>query len=326
MGMVVNGQWQDKPQPVDEAGNFRREDAKFRNWITSDGSAGPHGEGGFKAEPDRYHLYVSLACPWAHRTLMMRAFKGLERMIDVSVVHWEMREHGWTFADGEDVVADPIHNAKFMHQVYTAAKADYTGKVTVPTVWDKQKGTIASNESSEIIRMFNSAFDGVGARPGDYYPEALRAEIDRVNTRVYHDINNGVYKSGFAKSQAAYDKAVTALFDALDWAEDLLGERRYMAGDTFTEADIRLFTTLIRFDPVYHTHFKCNKRRLSEFPRLWALTKEIYAMPGVAETTNFDHIRRHYYESHLDINPMGIVPLMPEMDLSEVSGVQRLSA
>jgi putative glutathione S-transferase len=320
MGMLVDGEWQEKPQPTDGSGSFKREDAKFRNWVTADGAPGPHGEGGFKAEPGRYHLYVSLACPWAHRTLIMRTFKGLEEMIDLSVVHWHMGEGGWAFRDGPGVISDPIHDADYMHQVYTAAASDYTGKVTVPTLWDKEKGTIASNESSEIIRMFNSAFDRVGARDGDYYPEDLRGEIDRVNDRVYHDINNGVYKCGFAKSQEAYDTAATALFDALDWVEGLLGERRYLAGDRFTEADIRLFTTLIRFDPVYHVHFKCNRRRLTEYPNLWGFTREVYQMPGVAETVDFDHIRRHYYTSHESVNPTGIVAQMPAMDLDAPHG------
>lgn len=321
MGLLVDGKWQDKWYDTSATGGrFKRQESIFRNWVTTDGSAGPSGEGGFQAEPGRYHLYVSLACPWAHRTLIFRKLKGLEEMIDVSVVHWFMGSEGWTFEPGESVVADPLGNASRMHEIYTRAKADYTGRVTVPVLWDKQRHTIASNESAEIIRMFNSAFDGVGAKAGDYYPEALRGEIDEINERVYHTVNNGVYKSGFATTQEAYEEAVVPLFETLDWLEERLGKSRYLAGDQLTEADIRLFTTLVRFDPVYVGHFKTNLRRLIDYPNLWAYTREIYQLPGVAETVNFDHIKRHYYESHGTINPAGVVPLGPVLDFNEPHG------
>ncbi|SAK61556.1 glutathione S-transferase family protein [Caballeronia ptereochthonis] len=309
MGLLVDGKWQDKwYDTASTGGRFVRKEAAFRNWVT------PDGEGGFRAEAGRYHLYVGLACPWAHRTLIMRALKGLEEMIDVSVVHWLMLENGWTFADGPGVVPDMINGARFLHQVYTAADPHYTGRVTVPILWDKRRGTIVSNESSEIIRMLNSAFDGIGAKPGDYYPPELRAEIDALNARIYDTLNNGVYKAGFATTQAAYEEAVMPLFDTLDFLEARLGTRRYLAGERFTEADIRLFTTLVRFDAVYVGHFKCNLRRIADYPNLSNYVREIYRMPGVADTVNFEHIKRHYYESHRTINPTGIVPAGPVLD------------
>jgi putative glutathione S-transferase len=321
MGMLVDGKWHDVWYDTGTTGGrFVRSDSQFRNWITDDGSAGPSGEGGFKAEPGRYHLYVSLACPWAHRVLIVRALKGLEEMIPVSVVHWLMVEDGWTFADAPGVAPDPIHDARFLHQVYTAAQPDYSGRVTVPVLWDKQRRAIVNNESSEIIRMLTRAFDGVGAEPGDFYPAGLRAEIDAVNARVYDGCNNGVYKAGFATSQAAYEEAVTGVFDTLDWAEELLSRRRYLAGDSLTEADIRLFTTLVRFDEVYHGHFKCNRRRIVDYPNLWAFTREIHQLPGVSATVNMEHIKRHYYESHRTINPTGIVPVGPAPDFWEPHG------
>jgi putative glutathione S-transferase len=316
MGLLVDGQWHDVwYETKSTGGRFVRKDAAFRNWITADGSAGPSGEGGFRAEVGRYHLYVSLACPWAHRTLIMRAFKGLEAMISVSVVHWLMLEKGWIFADGPGVIADPIHGARFMHEVYTAAEPHYTGRVTVPALWDKVRGAIVSNESSEIIRMLNSAFDGIGATPGDFYPEALRAEIDAVNARVYDTLNNGVYKSGFATTQAAYEEAIYPLFDTLDWLEERLSKRRWLVGAIMTEADIRLFTTLIRFDAVYVGHFKTNLRRIADYPHLSAAMRDIYQTPGVAPTVNFEHIKKHYYQSHPSINPHGVVPAGPLIDL-----------
>ncbi|WP_167102638.1 glutathione S-transferase family protein [Sphingomonas oligoaromativorans] len=316
MGMLVDGQWHDVwYETKSTGGRFVRKDAAFRNWITADGSAGPSGEGGFKAEPGRYHLYVSLACPWAHRALLLRAFKGLEEMISVSVVNWLMLEKGWTFADAPGVVPDPIHNARFLHEVYTAADPSYTGRSTVPILWDRQRGTIVNNESSEIIRMLNSAFDGIGATPGDYYPQALRAEIDAVNARVYDTLNNGVYKAGFATTQAAYEEAVFPLFDTLDWLEERLSKRRWLVGTDMTEADIRLFTTLIRFDAVYVGHFKTNLRRIADYPHLSAYLRDIYQTPGVAPTVNFEHIRKHYYQSHRTINPHGVVPAGPVLDL-----------
>ena len=321
MGMLIDGKWHDVWYDTEATGGrFVRSDSQFRNWVTKDGSPGPSGEGGFEAEPGRYHLYVSLACPWAHRVLVLRALKGLQEMIPISVVHWLMVEDGWTFAEGPGVIPDPIHDARFLHQVYTAAQPDYSGRVTVPVLWDKQRQTIVNNESSEIIRMLSHAFDEVGAKPGDYYPEALRPEIDAVNARVYDGCNNGVYKAGFATSQAAYEEAVTGVFDTLDWVEELLSQRRYLAGDQLTEADIRLFTTLVRFDEVYHGHFKCNRRRIVEYPNIWAFTRELYQLPGVAGTVDMEHIKRHYYESHRTINPTGIVPVGPAADFAEPHG------
>lgn len=314
MGLLVDGRWQDQwYDTAKSGGRFVRSQSAFRNWVTADGSAGPSGSGGFKAEPGRYHLYVSLACPWAHRTLIFRKLKGLEEAISLSVVHWLMAENGWTFAPGEGVVPDPIGGARFLHEIYTRADPQYSGRVTVPVLWDKQGGTIVSNESSEIIRMLNSAFDGAGAKPGDFYPEVQRPEIDALNERIYGTVNNGVYKAGFATTQAAYEEAVTPLFETLDWLEDRLGSHRYLTGDGLTEADWRLFTTLIRFDPVYVGHFKCNIRRIADYPRLSAYLRALYHVEGVAETVNFAHIKGHYYESHRTINPTGVVPVGPDM-------------
>lgn len=321
MGMLVDGQWHDVWYDTEaNKGKFEREKSAFRNWLTADGSPGPSGEGGFAAEAGRYHLYVSLACPWAHRTLIMRALKGLEGMISVSIVHWHMAENGWTFAEGPGVVPDRIHHAQYMHQVYTAAKPDYSGRVTVPVLWDRTKGTIVSNESAEIIRMFNTAFDDLGARPGDYYPEAHREAIDAFNARIYDTVNNGVYKAGFATTQEAYEEAVYPLFGTLDWLETRLSASRYLIGNTLTEADIRLFTTLVRFDPVYRGHFKCNLHSLADYPNLSGYLRDIYQVPGVAETVDFRHIKGHYYQSHGTINPTGIVPAGPLMDLAAPHG------
>ncbi|MCX5519356.1 glutathione S-transferase family protein [Kaistia defluvii] len=318
MGLLVDGVWQDQWYDTrNTGGRFQRSAAGFRNWVTADGRPGPTGRGGFKAEAGRYHLYIARACPWAHRVMIFRALKGLETMIDYSVVHWLMAENGWTFAPGEGVTEDKINGFAFLHQVYTKADPDYSGRVTVPVLWDKQTGTIVSNESSEIIRMMNSAFDGIGARTGDYYPEALRPEIDALNARIYDTVNNGVYKAGFATSQSAYEEAIHPLFASLDWLEGLLSQQRYLAGDRLTEADWRLFTTLLRFDPVYVGHFKCNLRRLVDYPALWSYTRELYQMDGIRETVDFDHIKRHYYESHKTINPTGIVPLGPILDFDE---------
>lgn len=321
MGLLIDGQWHDKWYDTKSSGGkFVRSEAQLRHWVTPDGSPGPSGEGGFKAEKGRYHLYVSLACPWAHRALIMRKLKGLEDYISLSVVNPLMLENGWTFEPAEGVVADPIHNAKFLHQIYTADTPDYSGRVTVPVLWDKQSGRIVNNESAEIIRMLGSAFDGIGAKPGDYYPDPLHSDIDAVNEKVYHEVNNGVYKSGFATSQEAYEEAVETLFKRLDWLEEKLGENRYLAGDTITEADWRLFTTLIRFDAVYHGHFKCNHKRIVDYPNLWGFTKELYQWPGVADTVCFDHIKQHYYRSHTMINPTGIVPVGPRLTLEEPHG------
>ncbi|MEL6977409.1 MAG: glutathione S-transferase family protein [Pseudomonadota bacterium] len=325
MGMLIDGVWSERGYETEKhGGRFKRWESPFRHWVTADGAPGPSGSGGFKAEPGRYQLYVSHACPWAHRAMIMRTFKGLEEMISVSAVHWLMREGGWSFQAGEGVIADPIHGAAFLHEVYTAAKPAFSGRVTVPVLWDRERATIVSNESSEIIRMFNSAFDGVGAKPGDYYPEALRAEIDAVNTRVYDTLNNGVYKSGFATTQEAYEEAVTPLFETLDWLETRLSSERYLVGGRITEADIRLFTTLVRFDPVYVGHFKCNLKRIEDYPALSGYLRDLYQKPGVAETVNMAHIKRHYYESHANVNPTGVVPLGPEQDLTTPHGREGL--
>jgi putative glutathione S-transferase len=257
---------------------------------------------------------VSLACPWAHRTLIVRALKGLEQIVPVSVTHWLMAEHGWTFAQGEGVIPDPLFNSRYLHELYTRADPNYTGHASVPVLWDKHTQTIVNNESSEIIRMFNTAFNAVGAGPGDFYPRDKREEIDAVNARVYDTLNNGVYKSGFATTQTAYEEAVVPLFDTLDWLEERLGQSRFLIGDNLTEADIRLFTTLVRFDVVYNGHFKCNIRRIADYKHLWAYTRDIYQLPGVAPTVNFQHIKRHYYMSHKRINPTGIVPVGPVLD------------
>ena len=318
MGLLVDGQWQDKWYDTEASGGrFVREDAGFRNWVTADGSAGPTGVGGFKAEANRYHLYVSLACPWAHRTTIYRKLKGLEDMISLSVVHPFMGDKGWTFAEGAGVIADPIVNASYLYEVYVAAKPDYTGRVTVPILWDKKTNTIVSNESSEIIRMLNSAFDEVGATDVSFLPSELLAEIDTINEFVYSAVNNGVYKAGFATTEAAYKEAVVMLFDALDTLEVRLANQRYLLGDTITEADWRLFTTLVRFDAVYVGHFKCNIRRIVDYPNLWGYLRDLYQVPGIAETVNIEHIKAHYYTSHANINPTRIIPVGPLLDFNE---------
>jgi putative glutathione S-transferase len=315
MGLLVDGKWQDAWYDTSATkGRFERKASHFRNWITRDGSAGPSGTDGFMAEAGRYHLYVSYACPWAHRTLIFRSLKGLEGMISLSVVDWLMGENGWTFSDSDGVIVDSVNSAEYLHQVYTAADANYTGRVTVPVLWDKKRDTIVSNESSEIIRMFNSAFDHVGAAKGDFYPAALQDEIDAVNARVYHNVNNGVYKAGFATTQDAYEEAAASLFGTLDWLEEQLSQHRYLAGDDVTEADWRLFTTLVRFDPVYVGHFKCNLKRIADYQNLSNYVRDLYQYPGVAATVCMDHIKRHYYASHDTINPTRIVPIGPTID------------
>jgi len=322
MGHLAEGRWiRSDRRP---AGQFSRSEAQFRNWITADGAAGPSGTAGFKAEAGRYHLYVSLACPWASRTLIFRGLKGLGSIVGLSVTHWLLGEHGWTFAAADGVVPDSVNGVEFLYQLYTRADPSYSGRVTVPVLWDKHRHTIVSNESADIIRMFNAAFDGLGARPGDYYPAPLRAEIDRFNARIYDGLNNGVYKAGFAGSQEAYAAAVTSVFDTLDWLEHHLASRRFLIGDAPTEADWRLFTTLVRFDAVYHGHFKCNLRRVVDYANVAAYTRDIYQLPGVAATVNFEHIKHHYYESHQGINPTGIVPIGPELDFMAPSGRERL--
>lgn len=321
MGLLIDGTWHDQWYDTKSSGGrFERQESAFRNWVTADGAPGPSGEGGFGAGAGRYHLYVSLACPWAHRTLIVRKLKRLEDLIGVSVVHWHMAENGWTFETGEGATGDPLLGKRFLHEIYTSAKADYSGRVSVPVLWDKERRTIVSNESAEIIRMLNSAFDGVGADGPDLYPRALREDIDSINATVYDNVNNGVYRAGFATSQEAYEEAVTVLFRVLHELEERLARQRYLVGDRISEADIRLFTTLVRFDPVYVGHFKCNLKRLSDLPSLWGFTREIYQIPGVAETVNFAHIKKHYYGSHETVNPSGIVPLGPELDFAAPHG------
>ena len=316
MGLLVKGKWQDKWYDTDSTGgHFERSAAQFRNWVTADGSAGPDGKGGFKAEAGRYHLYVSLACPWAHRTLILRELKGLQQMIGVSVVNPLMLEHGWPLnSDFPGATGDDLYALDFLYKLYLKADPDYSGRVTVPVLWDKQQQTIVSNESADIIRMFNSAFDDIGARSGDYYPAALREEIDQINERVYDRVNNGVYKAGFATRQQAYEQAVQELFAELDWLEDRLAKQRYLTGDQITEADWRLFTTLVRFDPVYVGHFKCNLRRIADYPALSNYLRDLYQQPGIAGTVDLMHIKHHYYRSHPTINPSRVVPVGPEID------------
>jgi len=322
MGLLVDGKWVDQWYDTKSSGGkFVRSASQFRNWITADGSAGPSGTDGFKAESGRYHLYVSYACPWAHRTLIFRALKGLKDHITVSAVHPDMLDQGWHFAtDDQGATGDTLYGLGHAHSIYSKADPTYSGRVTVPILWDKQRETIVSNESAEIIRMFNSAFDTITGNTDDYWPETERDAIEEVNARIYDTLNNGVYKSGFATTQAAYDAAVHPLFDTLDWLEDRLSQNRYLMGDKLTEADWRLFTTLIRFDPVYHLHFKCNRNRIVDYPNLWAYTRELYQMPGVAETVNMAHIVRHYHYSHESINPHRIVPINPHLDYDAPHG------
>ena len=311
MGLLVEGKWQDKWYDTKSTGGrFVRGKSQFRDWITADGSSG------FKAEPDRYHLYISLACPWAHRTLIFRKLKKLEEVISLSIVDPLMQENGWEFTEYAGSIPDTLNGSRYLHQIYTAAKEDYTGRVTVPVLWDKEKKTIVNNESSEIIRMLNSEFNEFGDPSLNFYPQELRDEIDRINAVVYANINNGVYKCGFATKQDAYEEAFNNLFGTLDQIENLLSEHRYLVGDKMTEADWRLFTTLLRFDSVYYTHFKCNLCRIEEYPNLSNYLRELYQFPGVQETVNFKHIKEHYFKSHKTINPTGIVPIGPELDLS----------
>lgn len=322
MGYLENGQWVDKWYDTESTGGkFVRTTAGFRNWVTADGAAGPSGVAGFKAESGRYHLYVSLACPWAHRTLIFRAIKGLTPHITVSVVHPHMLADGWTFAtDFAGATGDTLFGSRFLREIYTRADPQISGRVTVPILWDKTQNTIVSNESSEIIRMLNSAFDGITENSNDYWPEPLREKIEEVNARIYDTVNNGVYKSGFATTQSAYEEAVAPLFESLDWIENILSENRYLLGEQITEADWRLWTTLVRFDAVYHGHFKCNRRRIVDYPNLWAYTRELYQRPGVAETLDLDQVTAHYYYSHDMINPTRIVPVGPVLNWNEPHG------
>jgi putative glutathione S-transferase len=318
MGRLIDGVWHEKWYDTrDTGGRFVRAPSQFRNWITSDEP--------FRPARGRYHLYVSLACPWAHRTLIFRKLKGLEDVISLSVTHWLVGDQGWSFEPGPGVIPDPF-GAPFLHEVYTRADPGYSGRVTVPVLWDNEQGTIVNNESSEIIRIFNSAFDAIGAAAGDYYPPDLRDEIDALNARIYDTVNNGVYKAGFATCQEAYEQAVRALFETLDWMEQRLGGQAWLCGDRITEADWRLFTTLVRFDPVYFGHFKCDLRRIVDYPNLWDYVRALYQIPGVRETVDFGHIKRHYYTSHTSINPNRIVPLGPTLDFDAPSRRQAATA
>ncbi|MDK3072072.1 glutathione S-transferase family protein [Sedimentitalea sp. JM2-8] len=319
MGLLIDGVWHDKWYDTKSSGGkFERSAAQFRNWVTEDGGAGPTGTGGFTPDSGRYHLYVSFACPWAHRTLIFRELKDLSDHIAVSVVHPDMLDKGWTFkTDDRGATGDTLHGQDYAHQIYTRAAPEYSGRVTVPILWDTWTNTIVSNESSEIIRMFNSAFDRLTGNCDDYWPAAMRDEIEQVNERIYDTVNNGVYKAGFATTQSAYDEAVGPLFDSLDWLEERLSRQRYLLGDRITEADWRLFTTLVRFDSVYHLHFKCNRARLIDFPNLWGYARELFHWPGVARTVNMAHIVRHYHYSHDSINPHRIIPINPVIDWHE---------
>lgn len=322
MGLLVDGQWKDQWYDTKSTGGkFKRAASQFRNWLTADGSAGPSGKGGFKAEAGRYHLYVSLACPWAHRTLIFRALKDLQDLITISVVHPDMLDKGWSFDTGfKGATGDTLYGKSYAHELYTKADPSYSGRVTVPILWDKQQETIVSNESAEIIRMLNSAFDQITGNTKDFWPENQRDAIEEVNARIYDTFNNGVYKSGFATTQAAYEAAVHPLFDTLDWLEGRLSDSRYLMGDAQTEADWRLFPTLVRFDSVYHLHFKCNRKRIIDYPNLWAYTRDLYQTPGIAETVDLPYIVRHYHYSHESINPHRIVPINPELDFMAPHG------
>jgi putative glutathione S-transferase len=325
MGLLVDGTWHDVWYDTKASqGRFVRSESQFRNWVTPDGSPGPSGRGGFRAEPDRYHLYVAFACPWAHRTLIVRKLKGLEGMIGLSAVNCFMGADGWTFAPGPETIPDSVNHVDKLYELYTLADPKYSGRATIPILWDKNERTIVSNESAEILRMLNSAFDGVGANHNDYYPEDLRAEIDELNAFVYPNVNNGVYRAGFATTQEAYEEAATAVFAALDKLEGRLATRRYLTGSRLTEADIRLFTTLIRFDPVYHGHFKCNLHRIIDYPNLWGFLRDVYQTGGIAETVHVDFIKRHYYGSHANLNPSRIVPIGPDLNYETPHGRERL--
>jgi putative glutathione S-transferase len=325
MGLLVDGVWKDQGYDI-RSGRFVRAPTRFRSWITPDGSPGPSGEGGFAAEPGRYHLYVSLACPWAHRTVIFRELKGLEHLISLSVVEPLMGEEGWVFGSGEGAIPDFVNGKRRLADVYLLADPRYTGRVTVPVLWDRQGSTIVNNESAEIIRMFNSAFDAFTQIRTDYYPQDLREEIDHINDFVYENINNGVYRAGFARSQEAYEEAFSLLFAALDRIEERLSGQRYLAGRQLTEADWRLFTTLVRFDAVYYSHFKCNLRRIVDYANLSGYLRDLYQVSGVAETVSIDHIKRHYYGSHRHINPTGIVPLGPALDFSAPHDRERFAS
>ncbi|NNL73025.1 MAG: glutathione S-transferase family protein [Silicimonas sp.] len=326
MGQLVDGNWETGDTPSKKSGQFERAETTFRNWITPDGAAGPSGHGDFPAEAGRYHLYVSYACPWAHRTLIFRALKDLDDMVSVSVVHPDLLDDGWSFETGfPGATGDTLYGLDYLREIYLKANPEISGRVTVPVLWDKDRETIVSNESAEIIRMFNSAFDGLTGNDLDFWPEDLREAMEPVNARIYNTLNNGVYRSGFARSQSAYDEAVSELFDTLDWLEDRLSSSRYLMGDRITEADWRLAVTLFRFDLVYHTHFKCNRSFIREMPAVWAYARELYQWPGVAQTVHFDHFVRHYHYSHESVNPHRIIPINPLLDWAEPHGREALT-
>ncbi|KAA0701217.1 glutathione S-transferase family protein [Neorhizobium sp. P12A] len=326
MGMLVDGVWHDVWYDTKESkGHFKRAASQFRNWVTADGAPGPSGTGGFKAEAGRYHLYVALACPWAHRTLIFRKLKKLENIISVSIVDPLMLENGWEFKNRDGGTVDHLFGSKALWEIYVKADPRYSGRVTVPVLWDKKNETIVNNESSEIIRMFNSAFNGITGSREDFYPEPLQAEIDALNAVVYDTVNNGVYKAGFATTQEAYGENVAKLFETLDMLDKRLGKSRYLFGDSITEADWRLFTTLVRFDAVYVGHFKCNIRRIDDYKNLPGYLRDLYQVPGVAETVNLAHIKEHYYRSHKTINPTGIVPVGPDLDFDRPHGRNALA-
>lgn len=317
MGLLIDGHWSDDDNIRSEEGKFIRPESSFRNWVTSDGGPGPTGELGFAAEAGRYHLYITHNCPWAYRTAMFRRVKGLEDIISISIGGASFKDQGWTFNEEPGALPDAVNNIYYLHELYTKADPKYTGRVTVPVLWDKKSETIVNNESSEIIRMFNSAFDKITDNKLDFYPESLRNQIDEINAIVYKNINNGVYRAGFATTQNAYEEAYNNLFKTLDELEDRLGERRYLTGEKLTEADWRLFSTLIRFDVVYYTHFKCNKRHIFDYPNLWNFTLELYQYPGISSLTNFDHIKRGYYGLMPKINPSKIVAKGPDIDFNQ---------
>lgn len=326
MGYLLDGIWHEDAPSTDKSGRFVREATSFHSWVTPGGEPGPTGEGGFPAGTDRYHLYVSLACPWAHRTLVFRKLKKLEDVISVSIVDAISGADGWVFSDAPGAIPDFVEGRQRLSEIYLLANPNYTGRVTVPVLWDKQRKTIVNNESSEIIRMLNSAFDAFTPVRTDFYPAALRAEINTVNAEVYDNVNNGVYRAGFARSQEAYEEAARGLFATLDKLEDRLSRQRYLAGSTLTEADWRLFTTLVRFDAVYYGHFKCNVRRIADYPNLSNYLRELYQLPGIAGTVNIHHIKTHYYASHRSINPTGIVPIGPELDFDSPHDRARFDA
>jgi putative glutathione S-transferase len=325
MGLLIDGVWHDDwYDTAASGGRFERFASRFRNWVTAEGAPGPSGEGGFAAEAGRYHLYVAGSCPWAHRTLIWRELKGLEDIVSISIAQSRKHVQGWVFEEGEGLIPDHVNGATHLHQIYTLAEPEYSGRVTVPVLWDKKRATIVNNESAEIVRMLDAAFDGVGASGPELYPAALRPEIDALNARIYASLNNGVYRCGFATSQAAYDEAAGPLFETLDFLEGLLAERRYLTGGRLTEADWRLFPTLVRFDLAYHGNFKCNLKRLVDYPNLWGYTRELYQIPGIARTMSIEQIKTGYYTIRA-VNPTGIVPLGPEIDFTAPHGRAHLA-